>query len=656
MPGLLGQIASPGDLKALPVERLGELAREIRAEIVAASAAHGGHLSSNLGVVELTIALLYVFDPPRDKVLFDVSHQCYAWKLLTGRAQSFRSIRQTGGPSGFMKRSESPFDAFGAGHAGTAVSAALGFATARDARGGDESVVAVVGDASIVNGVSLEALNNVRETTDRLLIVLNDNEMSIGRPVGAFSRAFARLLASPGYNRWKSRIEAYGLRRLRMAPLRGAYHALESRVKSLFMRRANTPFEHLGIRYVGPLDGHDTALLVDAFRALRTSRVPTVLHVHTKKGLGWLPAEKDPEAWHSAAPFDPATGEMRSAAPGTVAWSDAFGDALCRIAGRNDSVFALTAGMTGGTGLSRFSRAFPTRFRDVGICEEHQVTFAAGLAASGMRPVVAVYSTFFQRAADAAIHDVALQGLPVVFAFDRAGAVPGDGPTHHGIFDMALLSPVPGVVLAQPRTPADLASMLELALTHNGPVAIRYPRGSAPDDRASLRSTPPPKLGRAAVLGTYGPAPVSVAVWTLGPQDDWAGAVRDALTAAGVGSTHIDARFVRPLDAELLRRQALEDGVRLFVSFEDASVRGGLGDAMREALDDLPRPPFLLSFGWPTDAFVPHASSRNDLLRRFSIDPQAAATRILSVLGKTPGRVAPTAGAQQTTTKTPDAQ
>ena len=650
---LLPTIRTIADLKALPVERLAELAAEIRAEIVATVARHGGHLSSNLGTVELSVALAYVFDPPSDKILFDVSHQAYAWKILTGRADRFSTLRRTDGLSGFQKRSESPCDPFGSGHAGNAISGALGLCVARDRAGGDEEVVAVVGDASIANGVSLEALDNVRNTTDRLLLVLNDNEMSIGRPVGAFSRAFARILASPGYNRWKSRIEAYGLRRLRMAPLRSAYHALESRVKSLFLRRANTPFESLGIRYVGPLDGHDVAQLVDAFRAMRGSRVPTVMHVHTCKGRGFGPAERDPEAWHSAPAFDPETGARANAAPGTVSWSAAFGDSLCELAAENPAVFALTAGMTSGTGLSEFAEKHPNRFLDVGICEEHQATFAAGLAAGGLRPVVAVYSTFFQRSVDAAIHDIALQELPVVFAFDRAGVVPPDGPTHHGIFDMALLRSVPGYVVAQPRTPAALREMLSLALRENRPFAIRYPRGSAPDDRAEAAgsaATSQIQVGRAAVVSRHpavpgaafpgapdSPAPL-VAIWTLGPQDDWAGAVAAALSAAGVASIHVDARFVRPLDANLLRAQVSRDGVALFASFEDASVRGGLGDAMRDVLDELGggaavRP--LVKFGWPADRFVPHASSRDELLLRFGIDPASASRTILETLEKT---------------------
>lgn len=625
---LLDQIASPADLRALPAERLPELAAELREEIVATVAANGGHLASNLGVVELTIALLRVFDPPEDKVLFDVSHQSYAWKLLTGRRDRFRSLRRTGGLAGFQKRSESPCDAFGAGHAGTAVSAALGLAAARDRRGGREAVVAVVGDASAACGVSLEALNNVRETTSRLLVVLNDNEMSIGRPTGALSRAFGRMLASPGYNRWKARIEEYGVRRLRLGGLRGHYHALESRLKSLFVRRANTIFEQLGLRYVGPVDGHDIALLEGAFRALRDSPVPVLLHVRTRKGLGFAPAEADPEAWHSTGPFDPATGARKPVAAGSVAWSDAFGAALCEEAGKNPNVFALTAGMASGTGLSEYARRFPERFRDVGICEEHQMTTAAGMAAGGLRPVVAVYSTFLQRSVDAVIHDAALQGLPVVLALDRAGAVPGDGATHHGVFDIALLRPVPGLAVAQPRTPADLRRLLRTALSLPYPVAIRYPRGAAPDDTAEDRGELLP-VGRARELSRTGPAP-SVAIWTLGPEDDWAAETAELLKAKGVDSVRVDARWAKPVDEELLRSQA-DAGVRVFLTFEDAVRTGGFGEAVRDAIAAHPARPRVVSFGWP-DSFVPHATSRADLLARFSLRPEDAAAAVLAAL------------------------
>ena len=627
---LLSSIRGPADVKALPAEKLPALAAEIREEIVRTVGANGGHLASNLGVVELTIALLRVFDPPADSVLFDVSHQSYAWKLLTGRADRFSTLRKTGGLAGFQKRSESPCDAFGSGHAGNALSAALGLAAARDRLGGSGAVVAVVGDASIANGVSLEALNNVRDTASRLLLVLNDNEMSIGRPTGALSRAFGRMLASPRYNRWKAAIEDYGVRRLRMGWMREHYHALESRVKSLFTRRTNSVFEQLGLRYVGPVDGHDLAALEGAFRALKDSPVPVVLHVATQKGRGYAPAERDPEPWHGPAPFDPATGNPL-AKPAGVSWSAVFGGELEKIAESDERVFAVVAGMAAGTGLSGFARTYPKRFRDVGICEEHQLTFAAGLAAGGLRPVVAVYATFFQRSVDAMVHDAALQGLPVVLALDRAGVVPGDGATHHGVFDVALLRPIPGVAVLAPRTPAELAAMLRFALRLPGPSAIRYPRGNAPDDRgsAAAAAAPPVELGCAVELSRTGDKP-EVAVWTLGPQDGWAAELAALLKARGVDSVHVDARFAKPVDAELLRAQAAA-GVRVVCTFEDGVRAGGFGEGVRDALADLPAPPRVVSFGWP-DAFVPHASSRDDLLAAFRLTPADAAEAVLAAL------------------------
>lgn len=623
---LLDQIDSPADLRRIPVQDLPALASEIREEIIRTVSANGGHLASNLGVVELTIALLYVFDPPTDKILFDVSHQSYAYKLLTGRRDRFRSLRRSGGLSGFQKRSESPCDAFGSGHAGNSISAALGLAAARDRHGGQEEVIAVVGDASIANGVSLEGLNNVRETTRRLLIVLNDNRMSIGLPTGALSRAFGRMLASPGYNRFKNAMDDYGIHRLRLGWMRSHYHALESRIKSLFTSRNNTLFESLGIRYVGPVDGHDIAQLIGAFQALRDSRLPVVLHVATRKGLGYAPAETNPEAWHSAAPFDIETGKPTKRASG-IAWSTCFGNALTEFADGNPQVFALTAGMTDGTGLSGYAAAHPDRFRDVGIAEEHEITFAAGLAAGGMRPVAAVYSTFLQRAIDAVIHDVAIQHLPVVLALDRAGAIPGDGATHHGIYDLAMLSPVPNLAIAQPRTPADLRRMLRTALSLPYAVAIRYPRGAAPDNTAEDDGGIVP-IGRAEEISRTGDHP-AVALWTLGPEDAYAEELAKLLKAEGVDSVHVDARFVKPVDAELLRRQCAE-GIRLFFSFEDAVASGGLGAAIASAVGTDAR---TLAFGWP-DTVLPHATSRDDLLRRCRLTPADAAALILADLGQ----------------------
>lgn len=623
---LLETIDSPADLKKIPVGELPALADEIRSAIIETVSRNGGHLASNLGVVELTIAMLYAFDPPRDKILFDVSHQSYAYKLLTGRRGEFSTLRRTGGISGFQKRSESEFDAFGSGHAGNSIPAALGLAAARDAAGRDENVVCVTGDASIANGMALEGLNNVRETTKRLIIVLNDNRMSIGRPTGALSRAFGRMLASPRYNRWKNAFDDYGINKLRLSWMRRHYHAFESRMKSLFVQRSNTVFETLGIRYVGPVDGHDIAGLVGAFGALRESRLPVLLHIATKKGRGYAPAETDPESWHSTGPFDIRTGKRAPVASGKITWSKAFGDALCGIAEKNASVFALTAGMADGTGISEFARRFPKRFRDVGIAEEHQFTFAAGLAAGGMLPVAAVYSTFMQRAVDQTIHDIALQRLPVVIALDRAGAVPGDGATHHGVFDIALLRPVPGMVIAQPRTPADLRRMLRTALTLPYPVSIRYPRGAAPDDTAGddggLTA-----VGKAVELSRTAPDP-AVAIWTLGPEDAYAAELAELLGARGVGSVHVDARFAKPVDAELLERQA-RGGVKVFFTFEDGVVAGGFGEAVRDALRGRAQ---TVAFGWP-DEFIPHASSRGDLLARCRLTPADAAAAILERLG-----------------------
>ena len=632
---ILSRIHQPEDVQALAPGDLSTLAGELREEVITTVARNGGHLASNLGVVELTIALLRVFSPPTDKILFDVSHQSYAYKLLTGRADRFHTLRQTDGLAGFQKRAESPCDAFGSGHAGNALSAALGLAVARDRAGRHENVIAVIGDAAFSNGISLEALNNVRETTGRLIIILNDNRMSIGRPTGALSRSFSRLLASRRYNRWKRLIESYGLRgvqRLRMAWLRDHYHLLESRIKSIFVRRRNTVFEELGIRYIGPYDGHNIDELERAFTTAAESELPVVVHVSTRKGRGYAPAETSPEEWHSTGPFDPQTGKRRPLPEGRVSWSDVFGGHLCALAETNPDIYALTAGMTDGTGLADFARRHPARFRDVGICEEHQLTFSAGLAAGGLRPVAAVYSTFLQRAVDSVLHDAALQGLGIVLALDRAGAVPGDGATHHGIFDIALLRPIPGIAICAPRTPADLRAMLELAIAEPArTTAIRYPRGSAPGAPAAV--DPPVVFGRAAELSRTLPPDAQrpvVALWMLGPEDAYAAQLQALLLARGIGSIHVDARFAKPVDETLLRAQA-DEGVRIFFTWEDAILAGGFGEAVEDCLTNHPAHPSVVRFGWP-DCFVQHATTRVDLLRRHHLTPEDALEAILRAL------------------------
>ena len=572
---ILDEISAPADVKNLPAARLGELAAAVRERIIRATGECGGHLSSNLGAVELEIALLRVFDPPRDAVLFDVSHQTYAWKMLTGRAGAFSSLRRTDGISGFQRRCESPMDAFGAGHAGTALSAAMGFAAAKMCGASPAgAVVAVVGDAAAGNGISLEALDDLLESGLPVLVVLNDNSSA----------------APPGIAE------------------RFAAHALKS---------------------VGPIDGHDIGLVEENLKRLRDLDGPRLLRVATQKGRGFAPAERDPEAWHSTGPFDPETGVRRECRPGFVSWSDAFGDFLLECAEKDPAVFAITAAMTAGTGLSRFAKALPGRFRDVGIREAHQGSFAAGLAAAGMKPVVAVYSTFFQREWDSFVHDAALQRLPVLLALDRAGVVPGDGATHHGVFDIALLRPVPGVVVMQPRSPAQLRSMVRTALAPGAPpCAIRWPRGEVPDD-SGADSGELVRIGSAVEISRTGAKP-KVAIWTLGPEDAYARQIAAALVAAGVDSAHVDARFAKPVDEALLAREA-EEGVEVFFTWEDGVKTGGFGEEVRGALQNRPEKPSVVAFGWP-DEFLPHATSREDLMARCGLEPAAAAAAIMEAL------------------------
>ena len=633
MSGLLETVdGRPDALRALDAAGLSQLAAEVRQRIIATVSRNGGHLAANLGVVELTVALLRAFDPPRDKVLWDVSHQTYAWKLLTGRAGRFHTLRQAGGLSGFQRRDESPFDAYGAGHAGTALSAALGMAAARDRRGGGEYVVAVVGDAAMSNGISLEALNNLAHTTGRVIVVLNDNEMSIAGNVGALSRHLGRLLASPKYNRYKAAAERVG-QRLRMTPLRGAYHRTEKAIKSLFLR--NAVFEEFGLRYLGPIDGHDLRALSNAFAIAREYDRPILLHVATQKGRGYQPAEEAPERWHGVGRFDVASAEPVEGPPG---YSQHFGACLARLAERDPRVVAITAAMCAGTGLAPFETRHPSRFFDVGICEEHAVVFAAGLAAEGLKPVVAIYSTFIQRAVDCILHDVCLQKLPVVFCLDRGGAVGADGPTHHGIYDLALLRGLPGLTIAQPADEAELARLLVTALRHDGPVVVRYPRDPGPG--APVPDDPQPlPVGRAEVVepaaggepaaarGAHGP-PV-VWLWALGDMLPVARGAAAQLRAAGLAAGVVNARFVKPLDTALLAEQAIAGAV--FATLENGIAAGGFGSALQEAVADLGRPNPVLRFGWP-DAIVEQGTTAG-LLAAHGLTPEAVARRIRERVG-----------------------
>ncbi len=552
----------------------------------------GGHLASSLGAVEIAMALAEVFDPSKDRVVWDVGHQAYAWKMLTGRNDRFDTLRQMGGVSGFPNPSESDADAAVAGHAGVALSVAAGLAAARDQRKSHEHVIAVVGDASMANGVSFEALNNCAAATTKMIVVLNDNEMSISRPTGSFARLLGRLITGVRYNRFKMAAEKIG-HALRLTFLRGIYHSLERRVKSLFL--GNVFFEQFGLRYIGPVDGHDLQALRDAFTVAKEDKRSVLVHVVTKKGHGYAPAEKNPTKWHGVGPFDlmPKV-ESAKAAPKKRGWSDVFGDALCEIARKDKRVVAITAAMKDGTGLVDFASEFPARFFDVGIAEEHMVAFAAGLAAGGSRPVVAVYSTFLQRAVDQVMHDVCLSNQPVVFCVDRAGVVGADGATHQGVFDIAMLRCLPNIAICQPKDADDLRLLMLEALVRKGPTVIRYPRGAAPEKVEAVGSVADDGCAR-------------FAIWATG---DWLGKANEVARLVG-GCEVTFARYLKPFDSATLERQR-KAGMTI-VSLENGSVAGGFGESIGADV----------KFGWP-DEFIPHGSQA-ELEKKYGLDAASIA-------------------------------
>ena len=568
--------------------------QEIREKIIEVVLENGGHLASSLGAVEIAVALSEVFDPGRDRVVWDVGHQAYAWKMLTDRGgKPFESLRMLDGMAPFPNPAESVADAAVAGHAGVALSVAAGLAAARDRRGGDERVVAVVGDASIVNGTSFEALNNLAAATSRVIVVLNDNEMSISRPVGSFAKLLGKLISSVGYNRVKTAAESLG-HRLGLTFLRGIYHRVESRIKSWFL--GNAFFEQFGLRYMGPVDGHDLAALVAAFTVARDDKRSVLVHVVTRKGKGYRPAEDDPTAYHGVS----GGASARPPAQKKEGWSEVFGKALSALARRDARIVALTAGMRDGTGLSPFAAEFPGRFFDVGISEGHLVAFAAGLAAGGMRPVVAVYSTFLQRAVDQVMHDVCISNLPVVFCVDRAGVVGQDGVTHQGVFDVAMLRCLPNLVIAQPCDEAEMDRLLAEALERGGPTLVRYPRGAPP---------PPMDVPPGGLAAAVARPEAHVQIWATGDM------LQKALEVASrTGAGVVYARYIKPFDAGLLARQRAA-GCRI-VSLENGSVAGGFGEAIGADL----------RFGWP-DRFIPHGKV-DELERRFGLDPDSIAEAI----------------------------
>lgn len=620
MAHILDRIDSPADLKKLSLAELKQLAEEIRQDLILVLSKTGGHLGPNLGVVELTIALHYVFSSPEDKILFDVSHQSYVHKLLTGRRQQLDTIRTPGGLSGFMSRAESPYDCYGAGHAGTALSAALGMAVSRDKLHGNENVIAVAGDAAFTCGTTYEALNNIAHETKRLIVVLNDNEWSIDKNVGAIASYLHRVVASPTYESLRDRAAKFVERIGGQGALRMARKA-EGAAKSILW--PSVIFEELGLKYYGPLDGHDIRTLIRTFEFLRKQDRPVLLHVITKKGKGFEPAEHKQKKFHGLGPYDPETGETEP--KGRRTYSDVFGDTMVKLADGNDKVVAITAAMPSGTGLDRFRPYHPDKYFDVGIAEEHAVLFAAGLAARGLKPFCAIYSTFLQRAFDPIMHDVCLQNLPVVFCLDRGGLSAEDGPTHHGLFDISYLRCLPNIVHMLPKDEDELADMLFTAMNYNGPVAIRYPKGAGPG--TPVKEVPQLiPIGKAEVL-EHGEND-RVAIFALGALVPMAKEIAARLRAEGISSAVINARFAKPLDKEIIESYARSADAIL--TLEDHALMGGFGSAVLEEVSDLGLSTPVVRIGWP-DHFVEHGSVEG-LRAKYGISVEAALAKLLPLL------------------------
>jgi len=615
---LLDTIHSPADLKKLDFTQMGVLAEEIRECLIQTLSKTGGHLGPNLGVVELTLALHTVFNTPADKLVFDVSHQAYIHKILTGRLDRFDTIRQPGGLNGFMLRTESEHDCYGAGHAGTALSAALGMAVARDLAGGSEHVIAVAGDAAFTNGISFEALNNIAGQTKRLIIVLNDNEWSIDRNVGSIAKYLHKIVTNEHYQNLHSSakriVEKIG-GKTAVTLARRAEEAAKSMLWPSIM------FEEFGLEYFGPIDGHNLPLLVETFKFLKAADHPVLLHVLTQKGRGFQPALDGQKKFHGLGPYDPETGQTKPL--GQLTYAEVFANTLSDMAKQDPRIVAITAAMPNGTGLDLFRPHHPNRYFDVGIAEEHAVIFAAGMATRGFRPVCAIYSTFLQRAFDPIVHDVCLQKLPVLFCMDRAGLSGDDGPTHHGLFDISYLRGIPEMVLMAPSNEDELADMMKTAMTIEGPSAIRYPRGLV----AGVGRKPLPQVlpvGKAEVL-TDGS---DVAILGLGPMITMAKQLGERLKADGYSAAVINPRFVKPLDREVLETYGRR--VAAFVTFEDHVKMGGFGSAVIEALEELGIRVPVVRIGWP-DKFIEHGKV-DDLRARYGLTVEDALTQVRPLL------------------------
>ena len=603
-------------MKRLSIRQLESLAAEIREELINVLSKTGGHLGPNLGVVELTIAMHYVFNTPADHFVFDVSHQAYVHKLLTGRREQFHTIRTPGGLNGFMLRTESEHDCYGAGHAGTALSAALGMAVARDKTGGKEHVVALAGDAAFTCGITYEALNNIAQSSKRMLVILNDNEWSIDKNVGAIASYLNKIVTSPKYDYLHERAGRFvekvgGKRALNMA------RKAEEVAKGILW--PSVIFEELGLKYYGPIDGHDIATLIKTFEFLKTQDRPVLLHVLTQKGKGFEPAMQKQKKFHGLGPYDPETGE--TAPTGRRTYSEVFADTLVKLANMNKKVVAITAAMPNGTGLDRFRPHHPDRYFDVGIAEEHAVLFAAGMATRGLKPFCTIYSTFLQRAFDQIVHDVCLQNLPVVFCMDRGSLSGDDGPTHHGLFDISYLRGIPNIVHMVPKDEDELADMLFTAMQYEGPIAVRYPRGTGP-------GTPVKDVPRAIPIGKaellqHGEND-RVAIFALGALVPVAQEVAVKLEAEGISAAVINARFAKPIDTEMLEFYA--SSVDVILTLEDHVLRGGFGSAVLEELSNLGLSTPVVRIGWP-DQFIEHGKPEA-LRAKYGISVEAAMEKL----------------------------
>lgn len=627
---ILDSITSPADLRALPDDQLEPLASEVRERILDVVSEHrGAHFGSNLGTVELTIALHRVFDTPRDQLIWDVGHQAYPHKILTGRNREMPSIRTRDGLAPFLRRDESEYDVFGAGHAATSISAGCGIAAARDLKGEDFEVIAVIGDGSLTCGLAYEALNNAGHTDRDMIVVLNDNEMSISPNVGAIHKYLTTIRTNPVYNRVRDEVK----RVIHSAPRLGSVGELveqfairaDDAFKGMFV--PGMIFEELGFRYIGPVDGHDLDQLIETLEDVRGIRGPRLVHVSTTKGKGFAPGEADPVRWHAnSGPFDKTTGATEKRAGGAPPrYQNVFGQALAELARERPEVVAITAAMSGGTSTDLFEREHPDRFFDVGIAEAHAVTFAAGLATQGIRPVVAIYSTFLQRAYDSVVHDVALQELPVCFCMDRGGLAGADGPTHHGALDIAYMLSVPGMTVTAPKDGDELIALLRQGLEWNGPFSIRYPRDNVPTTPAPIADVPEIPYGSWEILREGG----DIALLATGTMVHASLRAADLLAREGIRATVVNCRFIKPLDEAVLAR--LFPAHEHVLTVEEGTVVNGFGAFVSARINE--RWPDVRSavHGLP-DAFLPHGE-REQLLAETGLDPEGIARRARHLLG-----------------------